>query len=216
MNIVLLGPPGAGKGTQGERLAERCGIPKYATGDLLRDAIRLDIPLGREASRYMDSGELVPDDVVLGLVREALESSSAWKGFILDGFPRTQVQAVGLQALLEEKGLELDAVVFLDVPEEELVRRLTGRRVCLGCGAVYSVRTNAPAAADTCDECGGRLEIRADDREEIVRSRLRVYRESTQPLVEWYGRSSTSLHELAAVGSVDEVYDRLLSAVGCS
>jgi adenylate kinase len=216
VNIVLLGPPGAGKGTQGERLAERCGVPKYATGDILREAVRRDAPLGREARRYMEAGELVPDDVVLGLVREALDSPGAREGFILDGFPRTVAQAEGLEALLREKGLRLDAVVYFDVPEEELVRRLSGRRVCSVCGSVFNVHSDPPSVAGVCDACGGRLEIRDDDREETVRRRLKVYREKTSPLLEWYGGSGVPLRRLAAVGSVDEVHEKLLNVLGCS
>lgn len=211
-----MGPPGAGKGTQGDRLVERCGIPKYATGDILREAVRRDSPLGREAKRYMDAGELVPDEVVLGLVREALDSPAARKGFILDGFPRTVAQAEGLEALLREKGLKLDVVVYFDVPEDELVRRLSGRRVCSGCGTVFNVHSDPPAVDDTCDSCGGRLELRDDDREETVRNRLRVYREKTAPVLDWYGESGISLRELAAVGSVDEVHEKVLGALDCS
>ncbi|KPK65336.1 MAG: adenylate kinase [Gemmatimonas sp. SG8_38_2] len=216
MNIVLLGPPGAGKGTQGGRLVVDCGIPKYATGDILREAVRSGTALGQEAKKYMDAGELVPDEVVLGMVREVLGSPSAKKGFILDGFPRTLAQAEGLETLLADKGLRLDAVFYLGVPEEELVRRLAGRRVCSGCGAVYNVHTNASAAEGMCDSCGAALEIRDDDKEEVVRNRLRVYRENTQPLLDWYRTSATELHELVAVGSVDEVYGELLGLVGCS
>jgi adenylate kinase len=164
----------------------------------------------------MDAGELVPDEVVLGLVREILGLPAADGGFILDGFPRTVAQAEGLEVILDERGVELDAVVYLDVPEEELVRRLSGRRVCAACGAVYNVYTDPPSVAAECDRCGGRLEIREDDREETVRNRLRVYRESTEPVLEWYRESPTSLRELTAVGSVAEVHDRLLGALGCS
>jgi adenylate kinase len=215
MNLVLLGPPGAGKGTQGERLATQCGLPKYATGDILRDAVRRGTALGRDAKRFMDAGELVPDTVVLGLVREALEAPETASGFILDGFPRTVAQAEGLEALLRERDVQLDAVVYFDVPEEELVRRLAGRRVCSGCGAVFNVHTHPAADAAVCENCGGRLETRDDDREETVRVRLSVYREHTKPLLAWYERRSV-LRELSAVGSVDDVYEELLGLVGCS
>jgi adenylate kinase len=165
----------------------------------------------------MDAGELVPDDVVVGLVREALESPESQGGFILDGFPRTVAQAERLAALLDEKGLQLETVVYFDVPEEELVRRLAGRRVCSACGAVYNVHMDPSAAGgEACPSCGGRLEVRDDDKEETVRNRLRVYRKSTEPLLDWYRDQPTSLHELAAVGSVDDIQERLLSVVGCS
>ena len=215
MRIVILGPPGVGKGTQGDRLAERCGIPKFATGDILREAVRNDTPLGREAKRYMDEGELVPDAIVLDLVRDALGSPSAKHGFLLDGFPRTVAQAEGLRALLAEYGMELDAVVYLDAPEQELIRRVAGRRVCTVCGAVYNVSLDPSAAGEVCERCGGGLETREDDKVSTVRNRLRVYRESTAPLLQWYAESPTPFYELEAVGSVDDVYNRLLTLVDC-
>jgi adenylate kinase len=162
----------------------------------------------------MFEGELVRDEVVLGLVSEAIAAPAARAGFILDGFPRTLAQAEGLQKLLDERGRELDAVLYFDVPEAEILRRLGGRRVCGGCGTAFNVHTDRSGKGDECDRCGGRLEIRDDDKEEIILNRLRVYRENTQPLLEWYG--AAVVRKLSAVGAVDEVYDRLRGVIGCS
>lgn len=201
-----MGPPGAGKGTQGARLAEREGIPRYATGDMLRAARRQGTELGREARRYMDAGELVPDQVILGIVREALEKPEARDGFVLDGFPRTVEQAEGLERILDELGTSLDSVVYLEVPEEELVRRLTARRVCGACGHV----TRVDVAGDVCPACGGELEQREDDRPATVRRRLEVYREQTEPVLQWYRSSEVPVLEIGGTGTVREVQERLL------
>ena len=203
-----MGPPGAGKGTQGERLAEEHGVPRYATGDMLRAARREGTEMGRRAAEYMDAGELVPDDVILGIVREALDRPEAADGFVLDGFPRTLPQARGLAAILEERGEALDRVIYLEVPEDELVHRLASRRVCGDCGAV----TREGEAGEDCpeDACGGELVQREDDRPGTVRRRLRVYREQTEPVLEWYRtRSSVPVSEIDGTGTVEEVERRL-------
>lgn len=205
MRLVLMGPPGAGKGTQGERLAEAYGVPRYATGDMLRAARREGTEMGREAARYMDAGELVPDEVILGIVREALGRPEASDGFVLDGFPRTLPQARGLDAILEERGEALDRVVYLDVPEEELVRRLSSRRVCDECGAV----TREGEAGGPCSACGGELVQREDDRPGTVRRRLQVYWEQTEPVLHRYRTSDVPVDEVDGTGSVEEVTDRL-------
>ncbi len=202
-----MGPPGAGKGTQGERLAEEHGVPRYATGDMLRAARREGTEMGRRAAEYMDAGELVPDEVILGIVREALDRPEAAGGYILDGFPRTLAQARGLDAILAGRGDSLDRVVYLDVPEEELVRRLSSRRVCADCGAV----TRDAEAGDACPaaDCDGELVQREDDRPETVRRRLQVYREQTRPVLEWYRASDVPVEEVDGTGSVREVAGRL-------
>jgi adenylate kinase len=186
MILILLGAPGAGKGTQGALLAERLGMPKIATGDILRDAVRRGTELGRKAREYMDAGELVPDEVILGLVRDALASEEAAAGAILDGFPRNVPQAEALQGMLKEMGAGIDAVVEIDVDDEEIVRRISGRRSCADCGRVFNVHSDPPAQDGVCGVCGGALVQRDDDREETVRRRLEVYRASTAPLVEFY------------------------------
>lgn len=215
MRLVLLGPPGAGKGTQGERLAARCGIPKYSTGDMLREAVRRGTAVGDRAREYLEKGALVPDEVVLGLIEDAITTPEAGDGFILDGFPRSEVQAEGLSRLLDERGIRLDAVIYFDVPEAELVRRLGARRLCRSCGAVYNQLSEPPQESGVCDRCGAVLEIRDDDRPETIRNRLRVYRESTEPLLEWYEKGEVPLRRLAAVGTVDDVYERLIEIADC-
>lgn len=215
MKLVLLGPPGAGKGTQGERLAARCGIPRFATGDMLREAVRRGTAVGERAREYLEKGTLVPDEIVLGLIEEAISTAEARAGFILDGFPRSEVQAEGLSRLLEEHGIRLDAVVYFDVPEAELVRRLSARRICPACGAIYNQQLEPPREPGVCDRCETRLELRDDDRPETIRNRLRVYRESTEPLLDWYENDEVPLLRLAAVGPVDDVYERLLEIADC-
>lgn len=189
MNLILFGPPGAGKGTQGALLAERYGVPRISTGDLLREALRAGTPLGKQAKSYMDAGELVPDEVILGMVREALDAPAARRGAIFDGFPRTLAQAEGLDALLGGLGRDVDAVAVLDVPDDVIVKRLSGRRTCSGCSAVYNVYFDGPKLAEVCDLCGGKLVARPDDNEETVRRRLEVFREQTEPVLAYYERT---------------------------
>lgn len=213
VRLVLLGPPGAGKGTQAERLARATGALHVATGDMFRQAVREATPLGRLAKSFMDRGELVPDDVTVGLVRERLSQEDAAGGFILDGFPRTRPQAEALDRLLSELGRPLTAVLELAVPDDEVVRRLSGRRVCEACGRNYHVEFDPPARPGVCDACGGRLVQRDDDREETVRRRLEVYRRDTLPLRDFYARRGL-LRSVPASGRPEDVTRALLSAAG--
>ncbi len=206
-----MGPPGAGKGTQGELLERELAVPRYATGDILREARRAGTEMGREAQRFMDAGELVPDPVILGIVRDALATDEAANGFILDGFPRTVAQAEGLSRILEDLGLQLDAVLDVDVPDEEIVRRLSSRRVCPECGRIAGP---GDGAGDECPQCGGRLAQRPDDRPETVRRRLQVYREQTAPVLAWYGRSAVPVVRVDGLGPVEKVQERVRTGVG--
>jgi adenylate kinase len=185
LNLVLVGPPGSGKGTQGERLQDDLRLPYYATGDILRAAVREGTDLGKEAKEYMDRGDLVPDEVMVGLIAERVSSAEAADGFILDGFPRTIAQAEALDAKLSELGRGLSAVLLIDVPEDEVVRRLGGRRSCPN-GHVFHMDFDPPKQEGVCDVCGERLEIRDDDKPEVVRHRLGTYHDKTEPLVAYY------------------------------
>lgn len=186
MNIVFMGLPGAGKGTQAERIVATFGIPHISTGDMFRQAVREGTPLGLKAKEYMDKGLLVPDEVTVGIVRERLSQGDCAKGFLLDGFPRTVPQAEALDATLAEMGRRLDHVIYLDVRKETLLARLTGRRICRKCGATYHVDFNPPRQEGVCDKCGGKLYQRDDDKEETVATRLEVNLTQTEPLLAYY------------------------------
>ncbi len=188
MNLIFLGPPGAGKGTQAKRIVEKYKIPQISTGDMFREAVAKGTELGKRAKEYMDRGELVPDEVVIGIVKERISQKDCERGFILDGFPRTIRQAEALDDMLEEMGRKIDAVLNLVVPEEEIIKRIVYRRVCKSCGAVYNLIYSPPKVDGTCDKCGGELYQRDDDKEETVRERMRVYREQTEPLIEYYSK----------------------------
>jgi adenylate kinase len=190
LNLVLLGPPGSGKGTQGERLAQDLRLPYYATGDILRAAVRDETDLGRTAKEYMDRGDLVPDEVIVGVIAERIDSSEALDGFILDGFPRTTPQAEALARELEELGRGLTAVLLIDVDDDEVVRRLGGRRTCAENGHVFHVEFNPPEREGVCDIDGSELLVRDDDKPDVIRHRLDQYHDKTEPLVAYYdGRS---------------------------
>lgn len=208
MNLVLLGAPGAGKGTQGRMLQEKFGIPQISTGDMLRAAKQARTPLGLQAEKYMSSGHLVPDEVVIGLMEERLKESDAQNGFILDGFPRTISQAEALDKMLRRNASPVEAAVNLMVPEEELVSRLTGRRTCSECGAGYHLKFSPPRKDEICDRCGGKLFQREDDKEETIRQRLKVYQDQTAPVVQFYKKQSV-LREISGTGTVQEIFDRL-------
>lgn len=211
MTVVLLGPPGAGKGTQGERLSERLGIPRIATGDVLRSAVREKTPLGLRAKDLMDRGELVPDEVIMGIMKEVLASPAAANGVILDGVVRTTPQAEGLNAMLSGLGRKVDSVLLFDVEDAELVRRLSGRTTCDACQRPYFGRQ----PGEKCEADGkiGTLVRRKDDEPEAVQKRLEVYRELTAPVIEWYNVHGPKVTTVDAVGTVDEVEARALAAL---
>jgi adenylate kinase len=188
LNVVLLGAPGSGKGTQADRIVAAFGLPHISTGDILRAAVAAGTQLGAQAQQYMQAGKLVPDEVVIGITRERLAEPDAAHGFLLDGFPRTLDQAAALDELLAAAGRALTHVIVLDVPEEELIERLSGRRTCRQCGKGYHIKFDPPKQPGVCDVCGGELYQRADDNEETVRNRLVVYGEQTEPLIDYYAR----------------------------
>jgi adenylate kinase len=208
LNLVLLGPPGSGKGTQGERLQEDFRLPYYATGDILRAAVREGSDLGKEAREYMDSGDLVPDGVMVGLIAERVSSEDAADGFILDGFPRTMGQGEALDAKLGELGRELTAVILIEVPDEEVVRRLGGRRVCVEEGHIFHMEFDPPKNEGVCDIDGSRLEIRDDDKPDVIRRRLGTYHEKTEPLVGYYEERAV-LRRVDGLPAPEEVSDRI-------
>ena len=208
LNLVLLGPPGSGKGTQGERLQEDLELPYYATGDILRAAVREGTELGKAAKDYMDRGDLVPDEVIVGMIGERIDSSEAADGFILDGFPRTAPQAEALAAKLGELGRELTAVLLIDVSDEEVVRRLGGRRTCAENGHVFHVEFNPPEQEGVCDVDDSELIVRDDDKPEVIRHRLEQYHEKTAPLIERYD-SQSLLRQIDGAAAPDAVADEI-------
>jgi len=208
LNLVLLGPPGSGKGTQGERLNEDLRLPYYATGDILRAAVRDETELGRTAKEYMDRGDLVPDEVIVGVIAERIDSSEALDGFILDGFPRTTPQAEALDAKLGELGRGVTAVLLIDVSDDEVVRRLGGRRTCEANGHVFHVEFEPPKEEGVCDIDGSPLIVRDDDEPEVIRKRLETYHEKTEPLVSYYDSRSV-LRRIAGEATPDEVAEQV-------
>ena len=213
MNIILLGPPGAGKGTQASRLIEKYGIPQISTGDMLRAALKEGTPLGLEAKKYMDQGALVPDQVVIGLVKERIQKPDCSKGYMLDGFPRNVSQAEALDKMLGELKQKIDHVVSIEVPSEELMGRLTGRRTCRACGAGFHVMFDPPKKEAVCDKCGGELYQRDDDNEATVGSRLKVYEGQTKPLIDYYEKQD-KLRHVHGVGDMNEIFGRIASILG--
>ena len=208
MRIVLLGAPGAGKGTQAKKLIEKYGIPQISTGDLLRAAVSAGTALGKEAKSYMDKGELVPDSVVLGMVEERLKQDDCKKGYILDGFPRNTAQAEALDKMLAALNMSLTGAISVDVPFEDLMKRLTGRRTCKACGQMYNVYFSAPKKEGACDKCSGELYQRDDDKEATIKKRLEVYTAQTEPLMGYY-RNKGIVKSVAGTGSIDEIFSKV-------
>jgi adenylate kinase len=212
MRLVLVGPPGAGKGTQAEFIAAHLSVPKISTGDIFRANVSQGTPLGVEAKRYMDAGKLVPDEVTINMVRDRLAEPDASEGFLLDGFPRTTPQAAALDKLLADLGTALDLVLELVVDDDEVIRRLSGRRTCRGCGKIWHVEFDATTREGICDRCGTELFQRDDDKPETIAARLREYAEKTAPLVDYYGAQG-KLVGIDATGPVEDVTVRAIDAL---
>jgi adenylate kinase len=209
VNLILLGPPGAGKGTQAQRIEERYHIPQISTGDILRASAKEGTPLGKKVQAFMHQGQLVPDGVVIGIIEERLRAPDCNPGFILDGFPRTIAQAEALQAILTKIGKSIDHVINIEVDSEELVRRLTGRRTCKNCGAMFHLLFYPPRQEGICDRCGEALDQREDDREETIRMRLKEYERQTAPLIQYY-QVKNCLRSIQGVGGQDEIFRRIV------
>ncbi len=212
MRIVLLGAPGSGKGTQAKLLIDKYNVPQISTGDLLRAAVAAQTPLGRQAKAIMDAGQLVPNDIVLGMIRERLQNPDARNGFILDGFPRNIEQAEALDELLAGMGKPIEAALLIDVDFESLMQRLTGRLTCESCGAVYNRFTNPPVIDGECDKCGGKLHHRSDDNEDTIGKRLRVYESQTQPLINFYSQQN-KLSSVTGKGDINDIFSKIVSVL---
>ncbi|MGB9804046.1 adenylate kinase [Desulfofundulus sp.] len=212
MKLLIMGPPGAGKGTQAEMLVKELNITHISTGDMFRAAIKEGTEMGKKAKEYMDKGELVPDDVVVGMVRDRLQKPDCEKGFLLDGFPRTLAQAQALDDTLQTMGIQLDAVINIAVPRDKLMARLTGRRVCRSCGASYHILFNPPQVEGKCNSCGGELYQRSDDNEEAVSNRLDVYEAQTQPLIDYYA-SKGLLKNINGDQEIKKVLEDILASL---
>ncbi len=213
MRLVLLGAPGAGKGTQAKKLIDKYGMPQISTGDILRQNVAAGTPLGKEAKSFMDKGELVPDRVVLGLVEDRLKKDDCKKGYILDGFPRNTSQAEALDKILKSLGMPLTAALSVDVPKDDLMRRLTGRRTCKKCQQMYNVYFSPPKKNNACDKCGGELFQRDDDKEETIKRRLDVYDAQTAPLINYYKKGGI-LKSVKGLGGIDEIFNKVCSELG--
>jgi adenylate kinase len=214
MRLVLLGAPGAGKGTQAKKIIEKYPMPQISTGDLLRAAVAAGTELGKAAKAVMDKGELVPDSVVLGMVEERLKQDDCKAGYILDGFPRNTKQAEALDEMLAKLGMSLTAALSVDVPFENLMKRLTGRRTCKSCGQMFNVYFGAPKKEGVCDKCGGELFQRDDDKEETIKKRLDVYTAQTAPLIDYYGKKNILKSVDGASGTIDEIFVKVCDALG--
>ncbi|MGI6205156.1 MAG: adenylate kinase [Anaerovoracaceae bacterium] len=213
LNIVLLGPPGAGKGTQAERIIEKYGIPQISTGDIFRANIKNGTQLGKKAKEYMDRGDLVPDELVVDLVKDRLNQDDCKDGFMLDGFPRTVFQAQELDKIMNEKGLKINCVLNIDVAPEKLVKRIAGRRVCRQCGATYNVVSKPTKVEGICDKCGGEVYQRADDNEETVQNRIKVYFNQTAPLIDYY-KESKVLSNINGDQPMEDVFSEIVKVLG--
>jgi adenylate kinase len=215
MNLILLGGPGAGKGTQAKKLIDKYQIPQISTGDILRAAVKDGTEMGKKAKEYMDAGKLVPDEVVIGIIKDRLAQPDCKKGFILDGFPRTVPQAEALDKVLDGLGNKIDHVVSIDVDEEALVARLTGRRTCknAACGQMYHIEYSPPKKSAICDKCGSELYQRDDDNETTVRSRLATYNQATKPLIDYYSKKGL-VRPIAGVGGIDDIFTKICGILG--
>ena len=212
MNLIIIGPPGSGKGTQGKLIAERYHIPQISTGDILREAVRNGSDLGLKAKASMVRGELVPDEVVIGIIEDRLMQRDCGMGFLLDGFPRTVAQAEALERMLGKRGLAIDHVINIEIEAKELIRRLRGRRTCSRCGAMYHLLFNSPKKEGVCDKCGGSLYQRDDDKEETIRSRIDVYSQQTGPVIQYYA-SNGLIRSINGVGHIDDIFYRILEVI---